>query len=42
MTAAELGGLLPMDQRSRAAAGMVWMMKLGLITISPAEEAKPV
>ena len=41
MTAAELGGLLPMDQRSRAGAGMVWMMKLGLITITPAEEAKP-
>ncbi|MCA3278397.1 MAG: glycosyltransferase [Roseomonas sp.] len=42
MTAAELGGTLPPDQRSRAAMGMVWLMKLGLITISPAEEAKPV
>ena len=42
MTAAELGGTLPPDQRARAAIGMVWMMKLGLITISPAEEAKPV
>jgi glycosyltransferase involved in cell wall biosynthesis len=42
MTAAELGGTLPPDQRARAAMGMVWMMKLGLITISPAEEAKPV
>lgn len=40
MTAAELGGTLPADQRARAAMGMVWMMKLGLITISPAEEAK--
>jgi starch synthase len=40
MTAAELGGALPPDQRGRAAMGMVWMMKLGLITISPAEEAK--
>lgn len=39
MTAAELGGTLPQDQRGRAAAGMVWMMKLGLITITPAEEA---
>jgi glycosyltransferase involved in cell wall biosynthesis len=39
MTAAELGGALPQDQRGRAAAGMVWMMKLGLITITPAEEA---
>ena len=38
-TAAELGGTLPQDQRGRAAAGMVWMMKLGLITITPAEEA---
>jgi hypothetical protein len=41
MTAAELGGALPQDQRPRAAMGMVWMMKLGLITIAPAEEAKP-
>jgi len=41
MTAAELGGTLPPDQRPRAAMGMVWLMKLGLITISPAEEAKP-
>jgi hypothetical protein len=41
MTAAELGGTLPPDQRARAAMGMVWMMKIGLITISPAEEAKP-
>jgi glycosyltransferase involved in cell wall biosynthesis len=41
MTAAELGGTLPPDQRPRAGAGMVWMMKLGLITITPAEEAKP-
>lgn len=41
MTAAELGGTLPQDQRGRAAAGMVWLMKLGLITITPAEEAKP-
>ena len=40
MTAAELGGTLPPDQRPRAGAGMVWMMKLGLITITPAEEAK--
>lgn len=39
MTAAELGGTLPQDQRGRAAAGMVWMMKMGLITITPAEEA---
>jgi hypothetical protein len=41
MTAGELGGTLPSEQRSRAGAGMVWMMKLGLITITPAEEAKP-
>jgi glycosyltransferase involved in cell wall biosynthesis len=41
MTAGDLGGALPQDQRPRAAMGMVWMMKLGLITISPAEEAKP-
>ena len=41
MTAAELGGVLPADQRPRAGAGMVWMMKLGLITIAPVEEAKP-
>ena len=41
MTAGELGGALPPDQRPRAAMGMVWMMKLGLITIAPAEEAKP-
>jgi len=41
MTAAELGGTLPPDQRARAAMGMVWLMKIGLITISPAEEAKP-
>jgi len=41
MTAGELGGTLPPDQRPRAAMGMVWMMKLGLITIAPAEEAKP-
>jgi hypothetical protein len=40
MTAGELGGTLPPDQRPRAAMGMVWMMKLGLITIAPAEEAK--
>jgi hypothetical protein len=40
-TAAELGGTLPPDQRARAAMGMVWLMKLGLITIAPAEEAKP-
>jgi glycosyltransferase involved in cell wall biosynthesis len=40
MTAGELGGALPPDQRPRAAMGMVWMMKLGLITIAPAEEAK--
>jgi hypothetical protein len=40
MTAGELGGALPPDQRPRAAMGMVWMMKLGLITITPAEEAK--
>ena len=39
MTAAELGGTLPQDQRGRAAAGMVWLMKLGLISITPAEEA---
>lgn len=39
MTAAELGGTLPQDQRPRAAMGMVWLMKLGLITITPAEEA---
>jgi hypothetical protein len=32
---------LPPDQRARAAMGMVWLMKIGLITISPAEEAKP-
>jgi hypothetical protein len=42
MTAAELGGTLPTDQRARAAMGMVWMMKLGLITISPAEETQSV
>jgi glycosyltransferase involved in cell wall biosynthesis len=36
MTAGELGGALPPDQRPRAAMGMVWLMKLGLITISPA------
>ena len=41
MTAVELGGTLPADQRPRAGAGMVWMMKLGLVTITPAEEAKP-
>ena len=41
MTAGELGGALPPDQRPRAAMGMVWLMKLGLITIAPAEEAKP-
>jgi glycosyltransferase involved in cell wall biosynthesis len=41
MTAGELGGALTQDQRPRAAMGMVWMMKLGLITIAPAEEAKP-
>jgi glycosyltransferase involved in cell wall biosynthesis len=40
MTAAELGGTLPADQRPRAGAGMVWMMKLGLVTITPADEAK--
>jgi hypothetical protein len=40
-TAGELGGALPPDQRARAAMGMVWLMKLGLITIAPAEEAKP-
>ena len=39
MTAAELGGTLPQDQRGRAAAGMVWLMKMGLISITPAEEA---
>lgn len=38
MSAAELGATLPPDQRSRAAAGMVWMMKLGLISISSGEE----
>ena len=41
ITAAELGAVLPADQRPRAGAGMVCMMKLGLITIAPAEEAKP-
>ena len=41
MTVAELGGTLPPEQRPLAGAGMVWMMKLGLITISPVEEAKP-
>jgi len=41
VTAAELGSTLPPDQRGRAAAGMVWLMKLGLITISPAEEQPP-
>jgi len=41
MTAAEQGGPLPTDQRSRAGAGMIWLMKLGLIIIAPAEEAKP-
>jgi hypothetical protein len=40
MTAAELGGALPPDQRPRAGAGMVWLMKLGLVTITPAEETK--
>ena len=40
VTAGELGGVLPPDQRARAAMGMVWLMKLGLITITPAEEAK--
>ena len=40
MTAAELGGCLPADQRPRAGAGMVWMMKLGLVTIAPAGEVK--
>ena len=40
VTAGELGGVLPSDQRARAAMGMVWLMKLGLITITPAEEAK--
>jgi hypothetical protein len=39
-TAAELGGCLPADQRARAGAGMVWMMKLGLVTIAPAGEVK--
>lgn len=42
MTAAELGGTLPPDQRPRAGAGMVWMMKLGLINIAPAAETKAV
>jgi hypothetical protein len=41
MTTAELGSTLPLDQRPLAGAGMVWMMKLGLVTIAPAEEAKP-
>ena len=41
VTTAELGSVLPPDQRARAAMGIVWMMKLGLITITPAEEAKP-
>jgi hypothetical protein len=41
MTTAELGSTLPLDQRPLAGAGMVWMMKLGLITIAPPEEAKP-
>ncbi|MCA3365959.1 MAG: glycosyltransferase family 4 protein [Roseomonas sp.] len=40
VTAAELGGTLPPDQRPRAGAGMVWMMKLGLINIAPAAETK--
>ncbi len=40
MTTAELGSTLPLDQRPLAGAGMVWMMKLGLVTIAPAEEAK--
>jgi glycosyltransferase involved in cell wall biosynthesis len=41
MTTAELGSTLPLDQRPLAGAGMVWMMKLGLVTVAPAEEAKP-
>jgi hypothetical protein len=40
MTTAELGSTLPLDQRPLAGAGMVWMMKLGLIIIIFVEEAK--